>query len=113
AALLGAFLFVLPAPAWAGPTFDACAAAAASRFEAGMGTIGVDATRFDTPKAVGLCEAALDEDSGQLQVRAWLGRALVAAGDPARALPLLEEASAAGNVVAQSLLGDLLIAGSG
>src|SRR5690606_3483127 len=46
-----------------------------------------------------------------VQLKGWLGRAYYAGGQKQLAVPLLEAASAAGNVVAQALYGDMLITG--
>lgn len=58
------------------------------------------------------CKAALEEDPTSATLKAWLGCAYDATGDEGGAAPLLEEAAAGGNPVAQTLYdGDMLIVG--
>ena len=63
--------------------------------------------------AIEACKAALDEDPSNIQLMAWLGNAYAADNQASMAVPLLEPAAAAGNVVALRALGDLLILGKG
>lgn len=94
--------------------FDACAAAGASKWEPGYEGIGpVDFGTFYAYEAIEACTAALAEDPSNLQVMAWLGNAYVADSQAKLAVPLLEPAAAAGNVVALRAFGDLLILGKG
>ena len=94
--------------------FDNCAANAASKYEPGYEGVGpVDVGSFYAYDAIEACKAALDEDPSSTQLMAWLGNAYAADNQPNNAVPLLEPAAAAGNVVAQRALGDLLILGKG
>ena len=113
-AALGSVLLALSAStALAGPLFDACAAAAASQFEPGFEHIGRDLASVDSAVAVTACENALKAEPNSVQLKAWLARAYYAASDYEKAVPLFETASAAGNVVALTLLGDMLTTGDG
>lgn len=94
--------------------FDSCAANAASKYEPGYEGIGpVDVGNFYAYDAIEACKAALEEDSSNTRIMAWLGNAYAADNQPGKAVPLLEPAAAAGNVVALRALGDLLILGKG
>src|SRR5690606_28758749 len=94
--------------------FDSCASQAASKYEPGYEGIGpVDVGTFYAFDAIESCAAALAEDPSNVQLMAWLGYAYVADNQAPRAVPLLEPAAAAGNVIALRALGDLLILGKG
>lgn len=107
-------LFASIGVARADELFDACAANAASTFEPGYEGVGfADASSFSAYDAIEACRVALEADSANIRLMAWLGIAYVADQQPRKAVPLLEQAAAAGNVVAQRALGDLLILGKG
>src|SRR5690606_32041537 len=93
--------------------FDNCAAEAASQWEAGFETVGRHTWTIDASAAIAACQGALEQDPANAQLKAWLGRAHFAGGQPDVGAPLLEEAAAAGNLVALSLFGDMLISGDG
>lgn len=94
--------------------FDACAANAASKWEAGYEGIGpVDVGKFYAFDAIESCTVALAEDPSNTQLMAWLGNAYASDGQEPKAVPYLEPAAAAGNPVALRALGDLLILGKG
>ncbi|MEO8684200.1 MAG: tetratricopeptide repeat protein, partial [Devosia sp.] len=113
-AVLGSALLALAAPAaYAGPLLDACAAEAASQYEPGFADIGKDLWAIDAKAAIAACEKALKDDPSSSQLKGWLARAYYADGDYERAIPLFEEASADGNVVALSIYGDMLTTGDG
>ena len=108
------FVAGVASSAAASELFDSCAAQAASRWEPGYEGVGpVDIGSFYAFEAIEACKAALEEDPSSPQLMAWLGNAYVADGQPKPAVPLLEPAAAAGNVVALRALGDLLILGKG
>eukprot|EP01035_Chromulina_nebulosa_P006593 gene6593-8915_t len=101
-------------PAVASDLFDACADAAANRYEPGYEGVGpLDVGGFAAYDAIDACSQALAENPSDVRLQAWLGNAYAADGQGAKALPLLETAAAAGNVVALRALGDLLIVGKG
>jgi TPR repeat protein len=101
-------------PSSATELFDACAAAGASKWEPGYEGIGpVDIGTFYAYEAIDACKLALAEDPSNIQIMAWLGNAYVADNQVKLAVPLLEPAAAAGNVVAVRAFGDLLILGKG
>jgi TPR repeat protein len=94
--------------------FDRCAENAASRYEPGFEDIGpIDIGNFYAFEAIEACTASLAEDPANTRLMAWLGNAYAADSQPGKAVPLLEPAAAAGNVVALRALGDLLILGKG
>ncbi|MBL8593028.1 MAG: sel1 repeat family protein, partial [Devosia sp.] len=101
------------APAFATELFDACAAKAASPYEAGYAETGLDSGAMDTAAAIDACTAALAEDPDSATLKAWLGRAYDVSGDSAQAATYLEPAAAAGSVLAQTSFGDILIVGQG
>jgi len=76
-AVLTLGLALLAAPALAGEAFDACAGLAASKYEPGyedagpLDLAGLDA--YSAAEAVDACAAALRDDPGSVQVKAWLG----------------------------------------
>ena len=93
--------------------FDDCATEAASQYEPGFEEIGQDTWQIDTDAAIAACKKALEDDRESAQLKAWLARAYWSAGDSAKAAPLLEDAAAAENLLAITMLGDMLIAGDG
>ncbi len=95
-------------PVQAGPALDACAAAAASPYEAGYEEIGRHGAQVDS-SAIGLCEAAVEAEPDSLQAKAWLGRAHYYVGDANEAAALLKQASEGGIAIAQSLYGEMLL----
>ena len=101
------------APAFATELFDACAAKAASQYETGYAETGMDSSAIDTAAAIEACTAALAEAPESAPLKAWLGRAYDASGDSAQAVTYLEPAATAGNPLAQTLFGDILIVGQG
>ncbi|MBN9317517.1 MAG: sel1 repeat family protein [Devosia sp.] len=111
--VLGAGLFALAAPALATETFDACAAAAASQYEAGYEAIGLNSDAMDAAHAIAVCTTALAASPDAAPLQAWLGRAYATTGDAATAATYLEPSAVAGNALAQTLLGDMLIVGDG
>ena len=102
------------AAASASELFDNCAASAATPWEAGYEGVGpASLGHYYALDAIDACVLALEDDPDNAQVMAWLGNAYAANGEPARAVPLLEPAAAAGNPLALTRLGDLLILGKG
>jgi TPR repeat protein len=100
--------------AFASELFDACASNAASKWEPGYEGVGpVDVGNFYAFDAIEACTAALAEDPSNTTLMAWLGNAYAADNQARKAVPLLEPAVSAGNVVALTRLGDLLILGKG
>lgn len=63
--------------------------------------------------AIPACENAVDINPGPVGNKVWLARAYARAERYEDALPLLEEGIAAGNVLAHTVLGDMLMAGAG
>ena len=105
--------YAAPAIAAEEHPFDACAAAAASQFETGFEAIGRDGWEIDAEAAIAACSAALEDEPDSTQLKSWLARAHLAAGDTAKAVPLFEAAAAEGNVLALAILGDMLTTGDG
>jgi TPR repeat protein len=91
----------------AGPV-AACGAVAASPFEAGFEGKGLTDDEVYLDGAKTTCEAAAQASPDSIEVKAWLGRVYVLLGRLSDALPLLDEASAAGNAVAAFLLSQQL-----
>ena len=73
---------------------------------------GVAFAAIDAESAIPACEEAVEANpvTGNM---AWLARAYVSAQRYDEALPLLDEASADGNLLAQTVLGDMLMNGWG
>jgi TPR repeat protein len=90
----------------------ACRDAAASPHEPGSNGSGLPFAEIDAAAAIAACENALEINS-VLGTRVWLARAYARDGRYEDAVPLLEEGVAAGNVLAHTVLGDLLMSGSG
>lgn len=105
-------LLLLPTVAFAGP-LELCAALAASPYEAGYKKSGVEAAAMDQPAAKAACLAATVADSSSVAATAWLARVYYVSGKYADAVPYAEPAAAAGNPLAQQLLGDILVVGMG
>jgi TPR repeat protein len=80
----------------------ACADEAGSQYEPGLFELGQDVEQVKAETAVPACENALTLNPNSPGDKAWLARAYLAAGDSARANPLLLAAAAAGNPLAQS-----------
>jgi len=110
--LLLALLVLVPAAAVAGPV-DVCAALAASPYEQGYKKRGVEADAMDRPAAEAACLAAILDDPASVEAKAWLARVYYVSGKYADAVPYAEPAAAAGNPLAQQLLGDILVVGMG
>lgn len=100
------------APAYAGPLTDACAAEAASPYEAGFEETGKLQYEMDVDAALTACEAAVAAEPGTA-VEAWLARALRIAGRSAEALELARGPAEAGNLLAMQTVGDMLSDGVG
>ena len=91
----------------------ACEDAAGSQYEPGGVGHGLDFDAIDAETAIAACQAALEVNATSVGDKVWLARAYVKAGQVADAVPLLEEGVGAGNVLAQTLYADLLVAGNG
>lgn len=91
------------------PTASLCAIAAASQYEPGYAVFGHDLGEIDPAIAIPACTEAVDGAPATLDNKAWLARALVAEGRVEDAMPLLEAAVAADNLLARQLLGDILM----
>ncbi len=89
----------------------ACMDAAGGLYEPGV-MRGVAFDAIDPDTAVPACEAAV-ASSPAVGNKAWLARAYVRAGRYDEALPLLDEAIAAGNLVAHVVKAEMLIGGWG
>lgn len=111
--LAASLLLSTSALASADELFDACAAAAANPFEPGYEDIAPPLDRFYAYAAIEACMPALAQDASNAQLMAWLGNAYAADNEAGKGVPLLEPAAAAGNMLAQRALGDLLILGKG
>lgn len=86
----------------------ACGDLAASPFEAGRDGRGLSDEQVFIDGATAACENALAANPDSAEVMTWLARAYVLAGRRDAARPLLEDASAAGNVFATYLLANLV-----
>ncbi|RYE07630.1 MAG: sel1 repeat family protein [Hyphomicrobiales bacterium] len=91
----------------------ACLEAAGSQFEPGNISVGVDFAALDPAIAIPACEQALQFNATSLGDKVWLARAYAKAERYDEALPLLEEGISGGNVLAETVLADLLIRGTG
>ena len=90
---------------------EACAAAASSVYEPEWRHVGFEINPIDTATAIPTCETALAAAPCCIVVKAWLAHAYLARGewgDREAALPLLESAAAAGNVLGMALLSEVL-----
>jgi TPR repeat protein len=91
----------------------ACQDAAGSPYEpAGFGH-GKAFLDIDAEAAISACESALTFNQGSVGDGVWLGRAYARAERFEDAVPLLEQGVNAGNLLAHTVLGDLLMTGSG
>lgn len=113
ALVLAAALALVATPVFAQATVDECADQAASQYEPGYEAIGRDMAAMDPTVAVEACERAQADAPYSVNVKAWLGRAYVWAGQTDKAVPLFEVAASGDNVVALALYGDMLIVGDG
>lgn len=91
----------------------ACQEAAGSPYEPLAGSIGRAFLDIVPDEAIPACENAAAINPGPVGNRVWLARAYARAERYAEAAPLLEEGVAAGNELAHTVLGDMLIAGWG
>ena len=91
----------------------ACQDAAGSPYEPGSTRHGRPFAEIDADDAIAACENAVDMNPQPVGNRVWLARAYARAGRYADALPLLEEGVAAGNALAHTLLGTMLMTGAG
>jgi TPR repeat protein len=91
----------------------ACQDAAASQYEPGVSGSGRDFEAIDADAAIAACAAALEVNPESIGDGVWLARAYARAGRFEAALPLLEQGVADENVLAETVLGDLLMAGDG
>ncbi|VAW20234.1 diguanylate cyclase/phosphodiesterase (GGDEF & EAL domains) with PAS/PAC sensor(s), partial [hydrothermal vent metagenome] len=108
----GAFV-ILTGAAQAGPALDNCASQAASPFESGYEDIGVTLRDMNLPNAISACDIAVSQEPEAIQAHAWLGRALWNDNQPERAFEHLRFAAEAGNLLAMTTLGNMLIDGDG
>lgn len=90
-----------------------CGLAAASSYETGFEITGPGLEQIDTARAIAACESAVALDAASLENKAWLARALIAAGRQSEAAPLLEQAAAGEWAPGMTLLADLLLWGHG
>jgi len=98
------------------PTVEAeiaCQDAAGSPYEPGGVGHGKAFLDIDAMEAILACENALQLNQGAVGDQVWLARAYARAERFEDAVPLLEQGVAAGNVLAHTVLGDLLMTGSG
>ncbi|MEQ1901844.1 MAG: tetratricopeptide repeat protein [Devosia sp.] len=91
----------------------ACATQAGSQYEPGLVEDGRNFDAINPDAAIPACEAALSTNQDSPGDKAWLARAYLAGGRVEQAMPLLEDAAAAGNVLGQTLLGYALRQGAG
>lgn len=90
-----------------------CAALIASPFEKGYETTGLNAADTDRDAAEEVCKAAIAANPESMEARTWLARIHYYYGEYQQVVDLVEPAAAAGNPLAQQLLGDILIDGLG
>jgi TPR repeat protein len=91
----------------------ACQDAAGSPYEPGGYGHAPEFEAIDADAAIAACQAALAANPGSVGDGVWLARAYLKAGQTADALPYLEAGTAAGNALALTLTGDLLLRGVG
>ncbi len=103
------FLAFSTAAATAGPAADACAALAASPFEAGLESIGVRNDLVDADAAITACEAAHAAEPDSTAVDAWLARAYLIGGRSEDAYASALPAADAGNPLAQVIVANVLL----
>ena len=99
-------------PILAGPA-ETCAALAASPHETGSANSGVDQFDMDVEAAIAACSAAVASDAKDITAHARLARAYYIGKRYGEMYPHVEIAAAAGNAMAQQLLGDALVSGHG
>ncbi len=92
---------------------DDCAALAANPYEEGFESIGKDQMDVDIDAAIAACSAAVELNPEDMQSRARLARAYYLGRQYEAMYPHIELAAAAGNAMAQQLLGDSLVDGKG
>src|SRR5690606_19420235 len=112
-AALAAAVALAGGPALAQSSFEQCAAQADSHSEPGYEDIGRDLAGIDPAAAGAACTAGLAADPGNAQVKGGLARGYYVNGQIDLAVRLFEEAAAAGNLVALSLYGAMLITADG
>ncbi len=100
-------------PRQAGADIGFCGAFAASILEQGFERLGNYDNQVDSDRAIEHCAAELAGNPRDPQLNAWLANAYYQQGDYALAVRPAEIAAAAGNPLAQQLLGDILIEGYG
>lgn len=105
-------LLAFPAAGLAGP-LELCAELAASPYQPGYKKSGVEAGAMDFAAAKAACTDATIADPASLAAKAWLARVFYVGGKYAEALPYAEPAAAAGDAMAQQLLGDILVEAMG
>ena len=91
----------------------ACADAAGTPYEPGGGGRGRAFLAIVPEEAIPACENAIAVNPAPVGNRVWLARAFARAERFDEAVPLLEEGVAGGNRLAHTVLGDLLMSGSG
>jgi TPR repeat protein len=91
----------------------ACQDAAGSPYEPGGVGHGKAFLDIDAMGAILACENALQLNPGSIGDQVWLARAYARAERFEDAVPLLEQGVNAGNVLAHTVLADMLMAGSG
>ena len=112
AAAVGLALLVPVRWRLASALLDACGAAAASRYEVGFESIGLATSQIKPDEAIEACKAALAEDPTSIAGQGLARRGpTVAAGQYDLAAAAARGCGGAGNVLAQTLLGDMLITG--
>ncbi|MET3928104.1 tetratricopeptide repeat protein [Devosia sp. 2618] len=90
-----------------------CGALLASPFEEGYHDTGVEMRDVQLNRAEDVCKTAIQASPDSNQAKAWLARIHFYYSEYAEAIVLLEPAAAAGNPLAQQMLGDILIDGLG
>ena len=98
------------------PTVEAeiaCQDAAGSPYEPGGVGHGKAFLDIDADAAISACENAVNANPNPVGNKVWLARAYARAERFEDAVPLLEQGVAAGNVLAHTVLADLLMTGSG
>ena len=91
----------------------ACAGASASPFQQGFESIGKSREEIAAEQAIALCLTALEANSDDPMVHAWLARADYVAGHFDKMHSHLEISANAGDAMGQQILGTALIDGQG
>lgn len=91
----------------------ACAAEAASPFEAGLGTVGKPIQDIDAQRAVDLCWVAMGTGSNDYRLNAWMARAFYSVGQFEDAAYFADRAAAEGVPLGQYVAGILYSNGDG